>query len=91
MIGIDSLFVLSGSHGEGDLLAATPLQRPTYVAADISGLLQPAVGSGAGPLDELWRAAEAAWREADRTGGTGEQAAQHDVGFSRSSADQETS
>jgi glycerol 3-phosphatase-2 len=91
VIGIDSLFVLSGSHGSDDLLAAPPEQRPTYVAADISGLLQPAVGSGAGPLDELWRAAEAAWREADRTRGMGEQAAQHDVGFSRSSTDQETS
>jgi hypothetical protein len=91
VIGIDSLFVLSGSHGESDLLAAPPLQRPTYVAADISGLLQPAVGSGDGPLDRLWRAAQAGWRAADRTGGTGERARPLDIGFSRSSTDQETS
>ncbi len=70
--GIDSLFVLSGSHGPEDLLAAPPEQRPTYVAADISGLLQPAVGTGDAPLDDLWRSALAAWEAADRARGTGE-------------------
>ena len=70
--GIDSLFVLSGSHGPEDLLAAPPEQRPTYVAADISGLLQPAVGTGDAPLDDLWRSALAAWQAADRDRGTDE-------------------
>ncbi len=43
-VGMDSLFVLSGSHGPADLLAAPPQCRPTYVAGDLRGLLQPAVG-----------------------------------------------
>ncbi len=38
-VGMDSLFVLSGSHGAADLLAAPPQQRPTFVAADLAGLL----------------------------------------------------
>jgi glycerol 3-phosphatase-2 len=76
VVGIDSLFVLSGSHGSDDLLAAAPEQRPTYMAADISGLLHPPVGTGDGPLDELWRSAEAAWRSADAARGTGQEAQQ---------------
>jgi glycerol 3-phosphatase-2 len=68
VVGIDSLFVLSGSHGVDELLAAPPEQRPTYMAADISGLLRPAVGTGDGPLDDLWRSALAAWREAGPRG-----------------------
>jgi HAD superfamily hydrolase (TIGR01450 family) len=74
--GIDSLFVLSGSHGSDDLLAAPPEQRPTYVAADISGLLHPPVGTGDGPLDDLWRSAEATWQAADGVRGTS-QGARH--------------
>jgi ribonucleotide monophosphatase NagD (HAD superfamily) len=74
--GIDSLFVLSGSHGSDDLLAAPPEQRPTYVAADISGLLHPPVGTGDGPLDELWRSAAAAWQAADGARWTGQEAQQ---------------
>jgi glycerol-1-phosphatase len=74
--GIDSLFVLSGSHGSDDLRAAPPEQRPTYMAADISGLLHPPVGTGDGPLDDLWRSAEAAWQAADGVRGTS-QGARH--------------
>jgi glycerol-1-phosphatase len=66
VVGIDSLFVLSGSHGPEDLLAARPEHRPTYIAADISGLLEEAVGAGTGPLDDLWRAAVAAWHRDHR-------------------------
>ncbi len=38
-VGMDSMLVLSGSHGPEDLLAAEPQRRPTYVAADLRGLL----------------------------------------------------
>jgi HAD superfamily hydrolase (TIGR01450 family) len=76
VVGIDSLFVLSGSHGADDLLAAPPEQRPTYLAADISGLLNPPVGTGDGSLDELWRSAVEAWHDADGARGTVEDAQQ---------------
>ncbi|MCW2810595.1 MAG: putative hydrolase [Friedmanniella sp.] len=39
--GMDSLLVLSGSHGAPDLLAADPGSRPTYVGQDQRALLQP--------------------------------------------------
>ena len=70
VVGIDSLFVLSGSHTEADLIAASPAQRPTYVAADISGLLAPAAGLGSGHVDQVWRDAQAAWEAADQASGT---------------------
>lgn len=37
--GADSLLVLSGVTGAGELLTAAPDRRPTYVAADLRGLL----------------------------------------------------
>ncbi|MFC4036004.1 HAD-IIA family hydrolase [Streptomyces polygonati] len=37
--GVDSLLVLTGVSTPGQLLAAEPKQRPTYVAADLRGLL----------------------------------------------------
>lgn len=61
VVGIDSLFVLSGSHTAADLVVAAPDQRPTYVAEDISGLLAPAAGAGNRPVDEVWRSAQTAW------------------------------
>ncbi|MFE6616806.1 HAD-IIA family hydrolase [Amycolatopsis sp. NPDC057786] len=39
--GLDSLFVLSGASRLRDLAFAEPSARPTYVAADLSGLLAP--------------------------------------------------
>lgn len=39
--GMDSLFVLTGAHGVHDLLNADPAERPTHVASDLSGLLDP--------------------------------------------------
>ncbi|MEY6566001.1 HAD-IIA family hydrolase [Streptomyces sp. PGLac3x] len=43
--GVDSLLVLTGVSGPAELLAAPPEHRPTYVDADLRGLLsgQPAV------------------------------------------------
>jgi HAD superfamily hydrolase (TIGR01450 family) len=42
---IDSLLVLTGVTGVEELLAAPPDRRPTYVAADLRGLLQPSSAS----------------------------------------------
>jgi HAD superfamily hydrolase (TIGR01450 family) len=39
--GIDSLLVLTGVTGLPELAAATPTLRPTYLAADLGGLLEP--------------------------------------------------
>lgn len=39
--GIDSLLVLTGVCGAGDLLRAPAHQRPTFVAPDLTGLLHP--------------------------------------------------
>ena len=48
-VGCDSLLVLTGVASAADLLAAPPDQRPTYVAADLRGLLaeHPDVEQGA--------------------------------------------
>ncbi len=40
--GMPSLLVLTGVSGPAELLAAPPERRPTYVAADLSGLFRPA-------------------------------------------------
>ena len=37
---MDSLLVLTGVTGLAELVAATPAERPTYVAADLGGLLR---------------------------------------------------
>lgn len=39
--GVDSLLVLTGVATAADVLAAEPAHRPTYVAADLRGLLTP--------------------------------------------------
>jgi glycerol-1-phosphatase len=39
--GLDSMFVLSGSHRADDLLAAAPGERPTFVGEDLRALLRP--------------------------------------------------
>lgn len=39
--GADSLLVLTGVTAGKDLLAAPPHQRPTYICADLNGLLHP--------------------------------------------------
>jgi glycerol 3-phosphatase-2 len=48
--GMPSLLVLTGVSGPADLLDAPPQQRPTYVAADLSGLFRPASESAL-PVD----------------------------------------
>ena len=39
--GADSLLVLTGVSGPADAVLAPPRQRPSYLAEDLSGLLQP--------------------------------------------------
>jgi ribonucleotide monophosphatase NagD (HAD superfamily) len=39
--GLDSLLVLSGSHGPEDLLRAAPGDRPTHIGHDLRALLDP--------------------------------------------------
>jgi glycerol 3-phosphatase-2 len=90
---VDSLLVLTGVTGISELMSARRDQRPTYLSADLSGLMTPhpapvregygwAVGgwravvrdglltaSGAGTLDDWWRAvAVAAWAHLDSVG-----------------------
>lgn len=38
--GLDSLLVLTGVSGAADLLAAAPVDRPTYVARDLNGIFE---------------------------------------------------
>lgn len=47
--GLDSLFVLSGASRLRDLAFAVPAARPTYVAADLAGLLRPGLHLHAPP------------------------------------------
>jgi glycerol 3-phosphatase-2 len=41
-VGIDSLLVLTGSHGADELLAAVGPERPTHIGRDLRALLEPA-------------------------------------------------
>ena len=43
VVGLDSLLVLTGSHGPADLLVAGPTNRPTHLGYDVGALLQPAL------------------------------------------------
>ncbi|MEP9416044.1 HAD-IIA family hydrolase [Gordonia sp. VNQ95] len=52
-VGLDSLLVLTGVSTPADLLSAPPQQRPTYVAADLSGVL--------GAVDTLRISAKDSW------------------------------
>jgi hypothetical protein len=40
-VGTDSLLVLTGVTGPAEAVLAPPSQRPTYLAEDLSGLLEP--------------------------------------------------
>ena len=66
-VGCPSLLVLSGVTTPSELLAATPRQRPTYLATDVRGLLA--------PHPEIELASGAArcgpWRAQAATDGTG--------------------
>jgi glycerol 3-phosphatase-2 len=52
--GMDALLVLSGVATPAELLAAPPQQRPRYVAADLTSLLQPASTAEMGAQPD-WR------------------------------------
>ena len=57
--GLDSLLVMTGVTGLADLVAATPGERPTYVAADLAGLLEAQAApevDGDDPALGAWRA-----------------------------------
>jgi len=60
--GWASLFVLSGAHDLFDLLAAPPAQRPDYLAADVTGLLEPARAAVA--VKDGWQCGKALARAA---------------------------
>lgn len=64
---LPSLLVLTGVCGPAELLAALPGERPTYLAADLRGLLEPprAPGEGGGWVGELGRAAVEMWWRID--------------------------
>jgi glycerol 3-phosphatase-2 len=56
---VDSLLVFTGVTDEAALLAAEPVHRPTYLAADLRGLLEPARAperDGSGWRCGAWRA-----------------------------------
>jgi hypothetical protein len=40
-VGLDSLLVLTGVSSPADAILAPPGQRPTYLAEDLAGLLEP--------------------------------------------------
>ncbi|WFE28780.1 HAD-IIA family hydrolase [Solwaraspora sp. WMMD791] len=71
--GMASLLVLTGISDAQELLGAPPARRPTYVAADLRGLFDPAAarpidGGGAGTDDPT---AEAGWRVRGGADGVG--------------------
>lgn len=41
-VGVDTLLVMTGVTGVAELVAAEPRLRPTYISADLTGLLAPA-------------------------------------------------
>ena len=47
--GLDSMLVLSGSHGARDLLTAGPEERPTHLGQDLRALLAPPIPVRSGP------------------------------------------
>ena len=73
--GADSLLVLTGVSRAPDVVLAPPEQRPTYLAADLGGLLVPqprigpAAGVGSGSADGADRGATSGAAGAIRCGG----------------------
>ena len=82
-VGCDSLLVLSGVTSAAELLTAPPVWRPTFLAADLGGLLvpheQPALVEG-GAVCGRWRAARfgAGGGAGDGRGGGGAPGARDD-------------
>lgn len=69
--GADSLLVLTGVSTAEDVVLAPPQRRPTYLAADLSGLLesQPTVGPSCGPTTSPGHAGDGASGAGDGAGG----------------------
>jgi len=71
-VGADSLLVLTGVSGPTELVLAPPQRRPSYLAADLGGLLEAHDVAGGGPREPFgsngWRAR---W-VSGAVGGTGE-------------------
>ena len=71
-VGADSLLVLTGVSDPADLLLAPPGQRPSYVAADLTGLLEPHPGVTAADGGYRCRGWTARWAaDGQRLGLTG--------------------
>ena len=64
--GLDSMLVLTGSHGAADLLLARPGERPTHLGYDLRALLEPPLVVMA--EDDGWRCGPA-WATVARRGG----------------------
>jgi HAD superfamily hydrolase (TIGR01450 family) len=56
--GMDSLLVLTGAHRPADVLKAAPQRRPTYLAADLTGLFAPADEVRVPPKESTWRVSD---------------------------------
>jgi len=72
--GADSLLVLTGVTGPADVLLAPPQRRPTYLAADLSGLNTPhpeVTTAGDGFSCGGWTASGASGRDWLRVSGSG--------------------
>jgi glycerol 3-phosphatase-2 len=66
--GMDSLLVLTGVTGVAGLLQCPPKRRPTYVAADLGGLLEP--GKRPSPHEGWWCCGDVAVRLCSGDGAT---------------------
>jgi glycerol-1-phosphatase len=65
----DSMLVLTGVSGPAELLVAPPSQRPTYVAADLDGLLEPQPVVGHAHPTQVMAVSCAGWTASRRDGG----------------------
>jgi HAD superfamily hydrolase (TIGR01450 family) len=72
-VGVPTLLVMTGVTGAAELAACPPEERPTYVAADLGGLLepQPEVEPGATDGDVTGRSAAGGWTAEVRDGRLG--------------------
>ena len=62
--GLDSLLVLTGVTGLAELVGARPEERPTYISADLAGLLE----AHRAPQDEDGAVALGGWRATVESG-----------------------
>jgi glycerol-1-phosphatase len=69
--GLPSLLVLTGVSGAPDLLRATPDLRPTYLAADLSGLRRPHAAPRRDGAAWVGAGCRVSWRAVDGSGSRG--------------------